>query len=55
MLNPVVMKSDLLFSLRDTLRSETFVEVVTPTLRRVDLGPGRRVPVDLDGGGSCGR
>ncbi|MFC9131922.1 amino acid--tRNA ligase-related protein [Streptomyces sp. NPDC057099] len=49
MLNPVAMKSDLLFSLRDTLRSETFVEVVTPTLRRADLGTGRRVLVDLDG------
>jgi lysyl-tRNA synthetase class 2 len=49
-LNPVVMKSDLLFSLRDTLRSETFVEVTTPTLRRADLGPGRRLPVDHDGG-----
>ncbi|MGW1107375.1 amino acid--tRNA ligase-related protein [Streptomyces sp. NPDC002540] len=50
MLNPVVMKSDLLYSLRDTLRSETFVEVATPTMRRADLGPGRRLPVDLDGG-----
>ncbi|MER5549750.1 amino acid--tRNA ligase-related protein [Streptomyces sp. NPDC002589] len=50
MLNPVVMKSDLLFSLRDTLRSESFVEVVTPTLRKADLGPGRRVPVDLEEG-----
>jgi lysyl-tRNA synthetase class 2 len=49
-LNPVVMKSDLLFSLRNTLRSETFVEVATPTLRRADLGPGRRLPVDHDGG-----
>ncbi|MFE7331545.1 amino acid--tRNA ligase-related protein [Streptomyces sp. NPDC057565] len=50
MLNPVVMKSDLLFSLRDTLRAETFVEVATPTMRRADLGPGRRLPVDHDGG-----
>ncbi|MEW1569718.1 amino acid--tRNA ligase-related protein [Streptomyces sp. NPDC093509] len=50
MLNPVVMKSDLLFSLRDTLRAETFVEVTTPTMRRADLGPGRRLPVDYDGG-----
>ncbi|MFJ9034076.1 amino acid--tRNA ligase-related protein [Streptomyces sp. NPDC102274] len=50
MLNPVVMKSDLLFSLRDTLRTETFVEVVTPTMRKADLGTGRRLPVDLDGG-----
>ncbi|MEV6536872.1 amino acid--tRNA ligase-related protein [Streptomyces sp. NPDC051639] len=40
----------MLFSLRDTLRSETFVEVATPTLRRADLGPGRRLPVDHDGG-----
>jgi elongation factor P--beta-lysine ligase len=44
------MKSDLLFSLRDTLRSETFVEVVTPTLRKADLGPGRRVPVEWEEG-----
>ncbi|MFF4020655.1 amino acid--tRNA ligase-related protein [Streptomyces sp. NPDC001843] len=50
MLNPVVMKSDLLFSLRDTLRAAAFVEVVTPTLRRADLGPGRRLPVHHDGG-----
>lgn len=50
MLNPVVMKSDLLFSLRDTLRSEIFVEVVTPTLRRADLGTERRLPVDFDEG-----
>ncbi|MEU3088013.1 amino acid--tRNA ligase-related protein [Streptomyces massasporeus] len=50
MLNPVVMKSDLLFALRDTLRAEAFVEVTTPTMRRADLGPGRRLPVDHDGG-----
>ncbi|MFF5027785.1 amino acid--tRNA ligase-related protein [Streptomyces collinus] len=50
MLNPVVMKSDLLFSLRDTLRAEAFVEVTTPTMRRADLGPGRRLPVDHDAG-----
>ncbi|KFG71416.1 amino acid--tRNA ligase-related protein [Streptomyces mutabilis] len=50
MLNPVVMRSDLLFSLRDTLRAEAFVEVTTPTMRRADLGPGRRLPVDHDGG-----
>ncbi|MFD5079616.1 amino acid--tRNA ligase-related protein [Streptomyces sp. NPDC058371] len=50
MLNALVMKSDLLFSLRDTLRAETFVEVVTPTMRKADLGTGRRLPVDLDGG-----
>jgi lysyl-tRNA synthetase class II len=49
-LNPVVMKSDLLFSLRDTLRSQAFVEVTTPTMRRADLGPGRRLPVDHDNG-----
>jgi lysyl-tRNA synthetase class II len=50
MLNPVAMKSDLLFSLRDTLRTETFVEVVTPVARKADLGPGRRAPVAFDGG-----
>src|SRR5205814_10459309 len=31
------------------LRGEGFLEVVTPVLRRANLGPGRRVPVDLDG------
>jgi lysyl-tRNA synthetase class 2 len=50
MLDPVAMKSDMLFSLRETLRAESFVEVVTPVARRADLGPGRRAPVDLDGG-----
>ncbi|MCX4460157.1 hypothetical protein OOK58_57150 [Streptomyces sp. NBC_01728] len=44
------MKSDLLFSLRDTLPAETFVEVITPTVRKADLGSGRRVLVDLDQG-----
>ncbi|MFG2631793.1 amino acid--tRNA ligase-related protein [Streptomyces sp. NPDC048473] len=50
MLNPVVMKSDLLFSLRDTLRAEMFAELTTPTLRKADLGPGRRVSVDWEDG-----
>ena len=50
MLDPVAMKSDLLFSLRETLRAECFVEVITPVARRADLGSGRRAPVDLDGG-----
>ena len=50
MLHPVAMKSDLLFSLRETLRAECFIEVVTPVARRADLGTGRRAPVDLDGG-----
>lgn len=50
MLDPIAMKSDMLFALRDTLRTEVFVEVVTPVARRADLGLGRRAPVDLDGG-----
>jgi len=50
--NPVVLKSDLLFSLRDTLRAEDFVEAVSPTMRRADLGPGRRLLVNHDGGRS---
>ncbi|WP_030253022.1 amino acid--tRNA ligase-related protein [Streptomyces violens] len=50
MLDPIAMKSDTLFTLRDTLCAEAFVEVVTPVARRADLGPGRRAPVDLDGG-----
>lgn len=47
--DPVRVKSDLLFSLREVLRSQGFQEVVTPVVRRANLGPGRRVPVDLDG------
>lgn len=50
MLDPVAMKSDMLFSLRETLCAESFVEVITPVARRADLGSGRRAPVDLDGG-----
>ncbi|MFC4951054.1 amino acid--tRNA ligase-related protein [Pseudonocardia sp. GCM10023141] len=48
--DPIAMKSDMLSSLRRTLHAESFVEVVTPVVRRADLGPGRRTPVDLDGG-----
>ncbi|WP_327411285.1 hypothetical protein OG458_41860 (plasmid) [Streptomyces sp. NBC_01281] len=48
--DPISLKSELLFGLRDTLRSEGFVELTTPVARRADLGPGRRAPVDLDGG-----
>lgn len=33
------MKSDLLFSLRDALRAETFVEVITPTVRKPTSAP----------------
>lgn len=50
MVNAVIMKSDLLFSLRDVLRSENFAEVVTPVARKADLGLGRRVPAEFDGG-----
>ncbi|MFI7245231.1 amino acid--tRNA ligase-related protein [Streptomyces qinglanensis] len=50
MLDPITMKSDVLYSLRDTLRAGSFVEVVTPVARRADLGPGRRAAADLDGG-----
>lgn len=48
--DPVRVKSDMLFSLREVLRGEGFLEAVTPVVRRANLGPGRRVPVDLDGG-----
>lgn len=48
-LNPIRVKSNVLSSLRDSLRGQNFVEVITPVVRRADLGPGRRVPVDLDG------
>lgn len=44
--SPIALKSDLLYSLRNSLRAEGFVEVVTPTVRKADLGPGRRVSAD---------
>jgi len=47
--DPIRVKSDMLFSLREILRGEGFLEAVTPVVRRANLGPGRRVPVDLDG------
>jgi lysyl-tRNA synthetase, class II len=47
--DPIRVKSDVLFSLRETLRGEGFLEAVTPVVRRANLGPGRRIPVDLDG------
>ncbi|MDH6111422.1 lysyl-tRNA synthetase class 2 [Kitasatospora sp. MAP12-15] len=48
--DPIGQKSHVLFSLRDTLRDEGFIELVTPVARRADLGAGRRVTADLDGG-----
>lgn len=48
--DPLGLKSDVLASLRELLRGEEFVEVVTPVVRRANLGPGRRVSVDLDDG-----
>lgn len=48
--DPITVKSNVLFALRDTLRSAGFVELATPVARRADLGPGRRAPVQLDGG-----
>ncbi|WP_086809309.1 amino acid--tRNA ligase-related protein [Streptomyces reticuliscabiei] len=50
MLDPLSLKSDVLFHLRDTLRAQGFREAITPVARRADLGPGRRAPVDLAGG-----
>ncbi|MGA5441942.1 amino acid--tRNA ligase-related protein [Streptomyces griseoincarnatus] len=50
MRDPIAVKSNVLFSLRDTLRDERFLEVTTPVARRADLGSGRRAAVDLDGG-----
>lgn len=47
--DPVRVKSEVLFGLREALRAEGFLEAVTPVVRRANLGPGRRVPVDLDG------
>jgi len=49
-LDPISLKSQVLFSLRETLRAENFIEVVTPVARRADFGPGKRAPVELDGG-----
>lgn len=48
--DPIGLKADVLSSLRKTLCGEGFVEVTTPVLRRANLGQGRRVAVDLDGG-----
>ncbi|KPM50367.1 lysyl-tRNA synthetase [Frankia sp. R43] len=50
MFDPIGLKSEILFSLRDTLRAESFVELITPVARRTDLGPRRRARIDLDGG-----
>ncbi|WP_369228492.1 amino acid--tRNA ligase-related protein (plasmid) [Streptomyces sp. R39] len=47
--DPIRLKSDVLFTLRDALRAQGFLEVITPVARRADFEPGRRVPVDLDG------
>lgn len=52
LLDPITLKSDVLASLREILRREGFVEVITPVVRRAYLGPGRRIPVDLDSGRS---
>jgi lysyl-tRNA synthetase class 2 len=49
MLDPIAMKSEILFSLRGILQAEEFVEVVTPVARRTDLTPRIRPQVDLDG------
>jgi lysyl-tRNA synthetase class 2 len=48
--DPITVKSRVLFALRDTLRAAGFEELTTPVARRADLGPGRRAPVQLDGG-----
>ncbi|GLF98092.1 amino acid--tRNA ligase-related protein [Streptomyces yaizuensis] len=50
MADPVALKSSVLFHLRDVLRAQSFVEVVTPVARNADLGPGRRAPAQLGGG-----
>ncbi|SEP53742.1 amino acid--tRNA ligase-related protein [Amycolatopsis saalfeldensis] len=47
--DPIATKSELLASLRATLRSEKFVEVVTPVARKANLGPGRRAPAEVAG------
>ncbi len=47
--DPIRVKSDVLFGLRDALRGEGFVETITPVVRRANLGPGRRIPVALGG------
>ncbi|MFE9801625.1 amino acid--tRNA ligase-related protein [Streptomyces goshikiensis] len=46
----IALKSDVLFSLRNTLHAQGFVEVVTPTVRKADLGAGRRLTVGLNEG-----
>jgi lysyl-tRNA synthetase class II len=47
--DPIRVKSDVLFTLRETLRGDGFLETITPVVRRTDLGPGRRASVDLSG------
>lgn len=51
----IALKSDVLFSLRSTLHAQGFVEVVTPTVRKADLGAGRRLRSASTRAGSCGR
>jgi lysyl-tRNA synthetase class 2 len=46
---PIRVKSNILFSLREILRAEGFLEAVTPVGRWADLGPGRRVPLGENG------
>lgn len=42
--DPIEYMSDVLWHLRDTLRSHKFQEVVTPVARRHEDGTGERVP-----------
>lgn len=45
--DPLTFKSDVLWTLRQSLQLNEFKEVVTPVARRADLGPGRRATVHL--------
>lgn len=49
--DPIRVKSHILASIRETLLDSGFLEVVTPALRRADLGVGRRTPVGSSGDG----
>ncbi len=49
--DPIRSKSNILASIRNTLFDNDFLEVITPVIRRTDLGAGRRIPIGARGDG----
>jgi lysyl-tRNA synthetase, class II len=47
-MDAIKLKATVLDGIRGTLRAEGFVEVITPVMRRADLGTGRRLTVAGD-------